>query len=114
MKRLILIGCLLLAGCATIDAATQPTPAPITAAERGRALFMNKGCATCHVNSRADPTADPIDQFGPNLTRYTNDPAFLRQWLADPSAIRPGTPMPDLDLAPSEIDDLIAFLNEPR
>ena len=50
----------------------------------------------------------------PELTNYTNDPAFLRRWLADPPAARPGTNMPNLNLSPAEIEDLIAFLNEPR
>jgi cytochrome c1 len=53
-------------------------------------------------------------QGAPNLTDYTNDPVFLRRWLADPAAVKPGTPMPDLDVAPEEIEDLIAFLNAPR
>lgn len=114
MKRAVVLGGLLLTGCASIDTATPPTPPPLTAAERGRALFLNKGCATCHVNSRADQTPDMLEQVGPNLTRYTNDPAFLQQWLDDPAALRPGTGMPDLDLSPDEIEDLIAFLNEPR
>ncbi len=81
----------------------------------GKALFAAKGCATCHVNRRAVEThGECCAGVGPDLTDYTNDPAFLRRWLADPPAVRPGTQMPNLNLSAVEIEDLIAFLNEPR
>ena len=84
-------------------------------AATGRALFGAKGCGGCHVNQRAAETqGECCGGVGPELTNYTNDPAFLRQWLADPEAVRPGTMMPDLNLSSDEIEDLIAFLNEPR
>lgn len=38
------------------------------------------------------------------------DAVFLRRWLSDPSAVKPGTDMPTLGLQPAEIDALIAFL----
>ena len=34
----------------------------------------------------------------------------LRKWLKDPSAMKPGTLMPNQNLTDSEIDALIAFL----
>jgi cytochrome c oxidase subunit 2 len=86
------------------------------AAAQGRALFRDKGCVTCHINSRVEGGSEPV-YFGfnaPNLTDYTNDPDFLRRWLSDPSAVRPGTDMPNLRLSQTEIENLIAFLNEPR
>jgi cytochrome c2 len=84
-------------------------------ASMGRALFSAKGCATCHINRRiVNGTGDCCAGVGPDLTTYTNDPAFLRRWLAEPASVRPTTTMPDLDLSSDEIEDLIAFLNEPR
>ena len=84
-------------------------------ASRGRALFAAKGCATCHINTRAsEARGECCGGVGPDLTNYTNDPAFLRRWLADPPAVRPGANMPDLNLSPAEIEALIAFLNAPR
>ncbi len=81
----------------------------------GQALFNAKGCATCHINRRAAVSpGECCGGVGPDLSTYTNDPAFLRRWLADPAAVKPGTQMPNLNLAPTEIEDLIAFLNEPR
>jgi cytochrome c1 len=46
----------------------------------------------------------------PNLTVYDPDPAFLRVWLRDPSAVKPGTLMPNLYLSDTEIEMLITFL----
>jgi cytochrome c oxidase subunit 2 len=97
-----------LTGCAT-----QPDPAAEKAAaiERGRVLFVNKGCAACHHNNRVDYAGYVFDQQV-NLSNYRGEPAFLRQWLANPTALRPTTTMPNLQLSPTEIDDLIVFLNE--
>jgi cytochrome c1 len=46
----------------------------------------------------------------PDLTHYRPNPAFVRQWLRDPSAVRPGTDMPNLRLSDEEIEALLAFL----
>ncbi len=98
--------------------ATGATSTPIAAGDpvRGQHLFVAKGCMSCHRHDDANPSS-PTSYFGdgsaPILTDYSNDPAFLRQWLADPAAIRPGTVMPDLELDEAEIEALIAFLNAP-
>lgn len=114
MKALAwLLGLALCTACASETATTtasQPT-AHIALAERGKALFRNKGCATCHVNKRLEGETGII-AMGPVLTDYTNDPVWLRRWLHDPQSVRPGTQMPNLQLAPDEIEDLIAFLNQ--
>ena len=86
------------------------------AAERGKALFVAKGCAACHVHGRvAGKTGEFSGAYGsegtPNLTVYTNDPDFLRRWLRDPAAVKPRTTMPNLGLSDAEIAELIAFLN---
>lgn len=74
---------------------------------RGQALFMAKGCIACH---RHDAVGSRIE-VGPNLTHLQARPEFLRRWLKDPSAVKPGTFMPTLGLADDEIEALIAFLN---
>ncbi len=106
----------LLTACAgaAAESGTATPDAQAASIERGRALFRNKGCVTCHVNTRVEGNTGVLGSVGPNLTRYTNDPDFLRRWLANPPAVRPGTRMPNLRLSESEIEDLIAFLNEPR
>jgi mono/diheme cytochrome c family protein len=95
-------------------AAPSATVAPADAAEAGRALFRNKGCVTCHLHNRVAGESGLL-AVGPDLSAYRNvDVEFLRAWLANPQAIKPDTPMPDLDLTGAEIESLIAFLNEPR
>lgn len=99
-------------------AARTDAPAPTaTPALDGKALFLAKGCATCHSHAAVSTTNRAA--IGPDLTRYTNSPDFLRRWLADPQAVRPQTApafgpsgvMPNLHLSPEEIDALIAFIN---
>jgi cytochrome c2 len=93
----------------TISAArTDSLAASVTT---GKALFVAKGCATCHVHEALD-TRFSI-QVGPALTDYTVVPEYVRIWLKDPRAIKPATEMPQLDLSESEIEALITFLSAP-
>ena len=104
----------LLTGCAGTLAASEADSAAGAAIERGRVLFRDKGCVTCHINQRVEGKTGVLNFGAPNLTSYANDPGFLRRWLANPSAVRAGTAMPNLRLTAVQIEDLIAFLNEPR
>lgn len=74
----------------------------------GAELFAVKGCVSCHRHAGVD--AEWSTEIGPALTAYSMDAEWLRQWLANPSALRPDTKMPNLELAPHEIEALIAFL----
>lgn len=76
----------------------------------GTELFVAKGCVVCHQNDGVD--VDPYESLnmGPELTGYGGDADFLRQWLADPSAVKPDAYMPTLGLSDDEIEALIAFL----
>jgi cytochrome c2 len=81
--------------------------------DRGRRLFVAKGCVTCHVHADAGrPTLAPL---APDLTHKRFDAAYLRLYLANP-AIRPptrrdGFAMPNLGLKSAEIIPLVAFLD---
>ena len=99
------------AGCSGQSPEQPATPTAAVSADHGRDLFRNKGCVTCHHHARVEGETGIFD-IGPDLTAYRNDAEFLRQWLADPKAIKPDTPMPDIDLSAAEVDDLIAFLND--
>ncbi|MDX1612940.1 MAG: cytochrome c [Candidatus Promineifilaceae bacterium] len=82
-------------------------------AERGRALFVAKGCVMCHRHhGLGELGPDRGALIGPDLSRYQPSPDFVRRWLREPGAIRPGTAMPDLDLSEDEITALIAFLGQ--
>ncbi len=98
--------------------------APLTAAaERGRSLFLAKGCNGCHTLSGLPGTIE----VGPDLTGLparapTRKPglsadAYVRESIAAPQAfIVPGfeVMMPQLGLRPDEIDAVVAFLLAPR
>lgn len=80
--------------------------------ENGQALFIAKGCLTCHINDKVDSRyAEHRIDFGPNLTNYKASPEFLRMWLQSPASVRPKTEMPNLGLTKAEIEELITFLS---
>jgi hypothetical protein len=80
---------------------------PITDTERGRGLFVAKGCVTCHEQIAV----------GPNLDGKRFDVAYISGFIANPPTTpsRPGgSPMPNLGLRQREIASLVAFLNSDR
>lgn len=80
----------------------------------GRALFLAKGCATCHRHDGAgDLTVTGTLDVGPDLTNYQPDDSFVGQWLREPQSVRPTTTMPNLELEDAEIEALVAFLSAP-
>ena len=89
-------------------------PAAVSDAERGRHLFVAKGCVMCHVYRGL---SDRSIAVGPELTELRLEPAFLTRFLADPPSVIPpkdGSGMPNLGLKTPEITALIAFLNRPQ
>lgn len=81
-------------------------------AERGRRLFVAKGCAMCHRH--ADASLDWNVPIGPELTDRAYNRGILRRVLTDPAGILESTggfPMPRLELTDAEIDALSAFIN---
>ncbi len=89
--------------------AAAPPPPP--AAERGRQLFVAKGCVTCHLHREV--AGSGVVSVGPELTGRTFPADYLQHFLADPS-IGPRYSdfrMPNLNLRASEIAALVAFIN---
>lgn len=89
--------------------------------ERGRHLFVAKGCITCHVHGEAK--AEMNVAVGPELTgrRYPAD--YLAKFLANPALATAArataaratvAKMPNLELKEREIAALVAFLNSDR
>lgn len=81
--------------------------------ERGRQLFLAKGCITCHYNSRAADRHEywTIEMGAPDLSNYSAHPEVLFIRLKDPAAAKSDTKMPNLELKESEIEALVAFIN---
>ena len=91
-------------------------PDPESPEGQGRAVFEAKGCTGCHT-----VTGFSRGKVGPDLTHVYSRQTFaggmfdvnadnLRTWLRNPPAAKPGARMPDLDLTPNEITQLIAYL----
>jgi cytochrome c2 len=94
-----------------IDAGAQ-APAALSASDRGRRLFVAKGCLTCHLHG--DVSGSGVVAVGPELTGRRLAPEYLQRFLADPSMIGSANRMPNLNLKQAEIGALIAFLNKPE
>ena len=88
---------------------------------RGEELFTSEGCANCH--NVAGTGADGDD--GPDLTHVAsrdtiaagaldNTAPDLREWIADPHAIKEGVLMPAVQLEPDELDALVAYVGSLR
>jgi hypothetical protein len=93
----------------TAPATTSPHVEPVhDAVATGRALFLAKGCVTCHLH--ADVTTNFTVEMGPELTHYVADSTYIENWLRAPEAIKPNTQMPNLELDEAEIGALTAFL----
>lgn len=94
-----------------IEPAAQ-APLALPAAERGRRLFVAKGCATCHLHR--DVSGSGVVAVGLELTSRRLAPEYLQRFLADPSIVGSGNRMPNLNLKQPEIAALVAFLNTER
>ena len=86
-----------------------PTPPEVTeepSADRGRALFVERGCVACH---RHEDVPEGLSTVGPDLTglgsMITTKPgqAWLTSWIRDPSHYSPRTKMPNPLLEPEPL-----------
>jgi cytochrome c oxidase subunit 2 len=91
------------------------------AASRGRAVFETSECLSCH--SIKGIAGNGI--YGPDLTHLmsrdtiasgaaANTAENLRKWIKDPNSIKPGAPMPALQLTDKQLDDVTAYLESLR
>ncbi len=78
----------------------------IDLAQRGERLFTVQGCYGCHMVGKF---GTPI---GPDLSHvgFKYSAAYLRGWLRDPQMQRPSAHMPKLELEPTEVEALAAYL----
>jgi cytochrome c2 len=87
-------------------------------AERGRALIVEQGCASCHSIPDVPSVGD--DSVAPDLHGFADRDVIAGQipnrteeliaWLMNPQEIEPGTLMPDLGLTQEEAEDIAAYL----
>jgi mono/diheme cytochrome c family protein len=72
--------------------------------DRGHALAL-RWCVACHVVGPGAPGGDAGPTFSSVANRPGQTEQGIRNWLADPHP-----PMPDLNLATTEFDDLAAYI----
>jgi len=102
-------------------AAQQRPAAQDVAAARGRAVFETTACINCHAVRGTVATG----RFGPDLTHLMsratlgagvalNTPEHLKIWVNNPAVMKPGARMPAMNLADSDLDDLVAYMTTLR
>jgi len=85
--------------------------------ELGRKKLGQHSCVSCHVIPgvpKADGTiAVSLEHWSWRRTfldKYPNTPENLEQWLENPSRLKPGTSMPDMNVSPQDSRDMAAYL----
>lgn len=85
-------------------------------ARRGPDVMAKYGCAACHIVPGASATTATV---GPRLDQLSsqlflagtlpNTPESFVMWVQNPQELRPGTAMPELQVADQDARDLAAF-----
>lgn len=74
----------------------------------GAPAYFVSVCASCHaVGGKGGQVGPALDGVA---DRY--EPDYLRQWVADPQAVKPGTTMPNLGLKGEQLEDILAYLGD--
>jgi cytochrome c oxidase subunit 2 len=106
---------------AWVKAQQKPEQADVAGnalATEGRTVFLHNACINCHTVSGTVANG----RFGPDLTHLAsrdtiaagsvpNTPPNLRQWIADPNVMKPGSLMPSMHLNDHDLDAITAYLN---
>lgn len=94
-------------------ASKAPVESSVSQVERGRQLFLAKGCITCHYNEKAADRSEylTVEMGATNLTKFSGNADVLRMRLKDPASVKSDTKMPNLGLKKTEIEALVAFIN---
>ena len=90
------------------------TPSPLVA--RGREVYLEKGCQSCHVIRGLGGV--PV---GPDLTHVASrtilaagvldmSPENMARWLRNPQEVKPGNLMPGVDFTEEELEALVAYM----
>lgn len=77
---------------------------------RSNPVVLDKSCTSCHTIGTNGGTVGPV--LNQVANRRTTD--WLRTWLRDPSAVKPGTKMPNFELSNREIETVVTDLSRMR
>lgn len=90
-------------------ATSSPHEAAVVAF-RESPIVVEKSCLSCHTIGDQGGTVGPIlDQL---FNRRSED--WLRRWLKDPNAVKPGTKMPNFEFTPAEVNELLGYIRKLR
>lgn len=105
---------------ATVAPAEKTSEPDDRLAEKGRLLFVERGCVACHVVSsvpEAVGTSGPaLDGFGdpskwPLIAGVlANTPNNAKRWILNPASFKSDTAMLNMALSDSDADAIVAFL----
>ncbi len=74
--------------------------------ERGKAVYDETGCATCHAIGKIGGRTGPsLDKIG---SKY--DAEKLKEILVNPKSLNPNTVMPPFEGSEEDLDALVAYL----
>jgi cytochrome c oxidase subunit II len=85
--------------------------------KKGADVFMSKACFMCHTIRGTEAGS----RVGPDLTHFASRQSIasatlpmsrgsIAAWVLDPQGIKPGTNMPNVSLAPDELDAIVSYL----
>ncbi len=83
-------------------------------ASAAEALFQQKGCIGCHrINGKGatGPGPDLSHIASQPYDALPNSPDFLKKWIQNPPAQKPGTIMPAIPMTSTELDTLVNYLS---
>lgn len=89
------------------------TPAAVlSSSNKTRPEMFDKLCLTCHTFSGKGTRIEPapsLDNIG-----SLRDKDFIKRWLKDPNAVKPGALMPKFPLSETTISELADFLSDQK
>lgn len=90
----------------TLFPVATPGAQPV-AQRQDRPQIFNQVCIACHsLEGQGGNVGPALDGVGDRKTQHE-----IEVWLTNPSAVKPGTKMPDLPLSDADIRELAAFLS---
>jgi cytochrome c oxidase subunit II len=99
------------------QAQAAPSPAEGSVEKQGQQAFLGSSCTYCHTIRGTNASG----QIGPDLTHIAsrqtlgagalpNTPGNLGGWITNAQAIKPGNLMPPMDLDPTQVQQILAYL----
>lgn len=77
---------------------------------KGELVYKNYACSACHMINQIG------GKIGPDLswvgTRHSRE--WLKNWITNPQQLKPGTMMPKYSFSPSDLENLLDYLESLR